>query len=354
MDRNDDQGRPEVPLTAGNRLRSAREASGLSRSDIASRTKIAERHLLAIEEDRFGDLAARTYAVGFARAYARALGLDEREIAAVVRAQLEADVPDRPDMAQSFEPGDPARVPPVRVAWLAAGAAVVVIALLLVFWSSYLSPEGELPDLLPEGTPTTVASAVPSARPAAAPALAPVVLTALADGVWLSISDGAGTRLLEKTLAKGESWTVPANAQAPQLRTGRPDALQLSIGGKALPPLADRPTTMSGVSLVAADLLARTDAAPAASAPAAPVPAASAVPTTVQPAAGPVTGAAAPVSPPTGAAPGRPAGRPVPAPRPRPVATATAPAPAPPPPASAPAAAPSTAPATEPVSTVSE
>ncbi|WP_243992013.1 helix-turn-helix domain-containing protein [Novosphingobium album (ex Hu et al. 2023)] len=249
-------------------MRSAREAAGLTRADISSQTKIAERHLHAIEEDRFGDMAARTYAVGFARAYARALGLDETEIAAAVHAQIDAQEVDHPDAVSGFEPGDPARVPPLRLAWLAAGGAVVVIVLLLVFWSSFLSPEGKLPDLLPQQTVAPVASASASAStPAPAPAPAasdgPVVLTATADGIWVKVTDDSGKPLLEKTLAKGESWTVPADAHAPQLRTGRPDALQLAVGGKAIPPLATRPQTVSGVSLAGPVLLARTATAPA-------------------------------------------------------------------------------------------
>lgn len=271
MDSTDDQGRADLFVTAGSRLRSAREAAGLGRSDIASRTKIAERHLLAIEEDRLGDLAARTYAVGFARAYARALNLDEAEIADLVRRQLDAEDIERPANLPSFEPGDPARVPPLRVAWLAAGGAVIVIVLLLVFWSSFLSPEGKLPDLLPDHTPAPVASASSAPKPVQAlPAGAPVVLTATQDNIWLSVSDAGGARLLDRTLAKGESWTVPAGAQAPKLRTGRPDALQISVGGHPVPPLSNKPATMFGVSLNAADLLARAGPPSPAPAPAGP------------------------------------------------------------------------------------
>lgn len=271
MDNIDNQGQANLPSTAGGRLRAAREAAGLSRSDIASQTKIAERHLLAIEDDRLGDLAARTYAVGFSRAYARALGVDEAEIAALVHSQLDAAEFERHDSTSSFEPGDPARVPPVRLAWLAAGAAVAVVVLLLIFWGNFLSPEGKLPDLLSEEKPKPVASAPAALRPPPqpVPSTGPVVLTATGDEVWVSVTDAGGAKLLERKLAKGESWTVPAGAQTPKLRTGRPDALQLSVGGKAIPSLADRPETISDVSLVPSDLLARTSpaASPTASQP---------------------------------------------------------------------------------------
>lgn len=330
MDSTDDQGRAAPHVTAGDRLRSAREVAGLSRSDIASQTKIAERHLQAIEENRFGDLAARTYAVGFARAYARALGLDEAEIAALVRSQLDAEDNERPLTLPSFEPGDPARVPPVRVAWLAGGGAVIVIVMLLVFWSSFLSPEGKLPDLLPDHTQVPVAHApAPAQRTPPAPAAGPVILTATDDNVWLAVTDGSGTKLFERTLAKGESWTVPASAQGPQLRTGRPDALRLTVGGRAVPPLADKPTTVAGISLIGADLLARINpAVPGGAGAIAPARPQQGVVATAapKPAPSPATSQpAAPKSPPAAVPSSKPAARPPaePAPPTAPVATPT-------------------------------
>ena len=58
-----DEASAELPLDgAGGRLRRAREAQGLSRADIAQRTRIPERHLAAIEQGDFAALPARTYA----------------------------------------------------------------------------------------------------------------------------------------------------------------------------------------------------------------------------------------------------------------------------------------------------
>ncbi|HKT84906.1 MAG TPA: RodZ domain-containing protein [Novosphingobium sp.] len=263
MENVESQSTPDSPSTAGARLRQARKAAGLSRADIATQTKIAERHLLAIEENRFGDLAARTYAVGFSRAYARALGLDEAEIAEQVREQLDAEDHERGRMEPSFEPGDPARVPPSRMGWIAAAAVAVVVGLLLAFWGSFLSPAGKLPDLIANKQPAAPQSAAPApvARPTqAAVAGGPVVMTATADKVWVKVTDASGKQLLQKELAQGERWTVPRDAQGPQLRTGRPDALQFTVGGRQVPALTDKPVTMSGVSLAATDLLARVPA----------------------------------------------------------------------------------------------
>lgn len=268
MENVDNNEEPQSLPSAGARLRAAREAAGLSRSDLALRTKIAERHLIAIEEDRFGDLAARTYAVGFARSYARAVGISETEIAEEVRQQLDAEAHDRPAVAPSFEPGDPARVPSARLAWAAAIGVVIVIGLLLFFWSSYLRPEGALPSLVDEGATESTSPAVasvPTVAPAPAPAPAtatgPIVLTAAADQVWIKVTDAAGAQVVQKELVHGETWTVPEGSSGLTLRTGRPDALKITVGGREIPALSDKPQLLS-VPLGAADLLARGTARP--------------------------------------------------------------------------------------------
>lgn len=258
MENVETQGLARGPNSVGSQLRAAREALGRSRAEIASQTKIAERHLAAIEEDRLGDLAARTYAVGFARTYARAVGEDERVIAAKVREQLDSEAGQRVEYVPSFEPGDPARVPTRGLAWVAAIGVVAVVVALFAFRSNFFSPEGQLPDLIAEQTaaPAAPRVAAPASR-APAPAQGPVVLTATVDPVWVKVTDAKGDQVLQKELAMGENWTVPGDVPGLQLRTGRPDALAISIGGKAIPPLSTEPRLISGVSLAAADLLAR-------------------------------------------------------------------------------------------------
>jgi cytoskeleton protein RodZ len=186
----------ELPLeSVGVRLRIARESKGLSRSDIASRTKVAERHLAAIEEGRFADLASSTYAIGFFRAYARTVGLNEREIADAVRTELgQAEAFEPRPTAQGFEPGDPARIPASRTAWTAALAALAVLAVLFFLWRSYLVPGAALPDLTREPARAPQAVAAGRAPAAAAPSGAvppgpaaggPVVFTSTDAGIWV-------------------------------------------------------------------------------------------------------------------------------------------------------------------------
>jgi hypothetical protein len=84
-----------------------------------------------------------------------------------------------------------------------------------------------------------------------------VVFTALQDRIWVKFYDGAGKQLVQKLLAKGETWTVPADAVDPKLWTGRPDALGITIGGQAVPRIADKQGIVKDVPVSAAALLAR-------------------------------------------------------------------------------------------------
>ena len=251
----------------------------MTRAQVAAITKIPERSLAAIEAGDYAALPARTYAVGFSRTYARAVGLNEKDVIEAVRAELSAHAPHDVSRAPvTFEPGDPARVPSSKVAWLAALAAVVVLLGVYAFWRSYIAPAGALPSLLPAEQPTAVAQPSPASAPAPQPTGGPVVFTALEQGVWVKFYDGAGNQLLQKELAQGESYTVPNGVPDVQLWTARPDALSITVGGQAVPKLSDQQRTMKGVPVTAAALLARG---------AAPVAAPSAAVSTAAPAASP-------------------------------------------------------------------
>ena len=73
---------------AGAALRRAREASGYSLGEVAARTRITERYLVALEASAFHVFPAALYAVGFAKSFARDVGISEGWVAATVRGQM--------------------------------------------------------------------------------------------------------------------------------------------------------------------------------------------------------------------------------------------------------------------------
>lgn len=265
MTEHDPDDRP-TPQTVGDRLRQAREAANLSLDQVASQTRIPMRHLQHIEREEWDALPAVTYCVGFVRSYANAIGLDGAELSREVRDRL-GGLRTQAPAAEYYEPADPARVPPRALAIVAALIAVALVVGYLV-WRGTLgeeaSPSGSVTVPLPEADAAAPAAPAPAPQAVAGQS---VVLTATQE-VWLRISDTAGgPSLFNGTMTPGQTFEVPATAQAPVIRTGRPQVLRVSVGGRDIGPLEPAERTISDVSLRAEDVAARIQGAATAAQP---------------------------------------------------------------------------------------
>jgi cytoskeleton protein RodZ len=74
--------------SVGAALMCARIASNLSIEDLAERTKVGTRFLRALEQDDYAVFVSRIYIFGFAKAYAKVVGLDIEGVVASLRRQL--------------------------------------------------------------------------------------------------------------------------------------------------------------------------------------------------------------------------------------------------------------------------
>ncbi|MGI8931510.1 MAG: helix-turn-helix domain-containing protein [Sphingomicrobium sp.] len=250
-------------VTVGQRLREAREAQGLSIEDVAATTRIPTRHLASLEIGDWDRLPASTYLIGFAKNYATAVGLDKAEIAEQLRGEMGGERPVAPNM-EVYEAADPARTMPKGLVFGALG--LVLVAVLLFTWLGNRSMDSDpaAPPIENELEPVGNLVTAPAA------AAGTVVLTAN-EAVWIEVKDGSAI-LKQGELAAGQSYEVPANAVAPRLTTGKPEALRIAIGTADAPAIGPAGERVSGVSLLAADLMK----GPAASSPPAPAPAAAA------------------------------------------------------------------------------
>ena len=256
---------PDVP-TVGERLRAAREEKGLSLEDIAAQTRIPRRHLESIETADWNALPAPTYTTGFAKSYASAVGLDRTEIGDQLRAEMGGQR-FASNATEVYEAADPARTMPK---WLVIAAVVAVIVLIILMsWlnSRSLQQPEEAATNAPAAATAPVQTPKVAAPAAAANAQGPVVLTAT-DAVWLQVSEKGGAALFAGTLQPGQTYAVPSTATAPVLKTGKPEALRISVGNAIASPVGPPATTVTDVSLLPADLLkGRQTATPAAAAP---------------------------------------------------------------------------------------
>jgi cytoskeletal protein RodZ len=244
-----DETEPAEVVTAGQRLREAREAKGLAIEEIAAQTRIPVRHLASLEVGDWEKLPAATYSIGFAKNYAAAVGLDRTEIGDQLRAEMGGS---RPVFAtpEVYEAADPARTMPKGLVFGAFGLLVLVV--LALMWMNNRSMEAD-PVAETANVESPAETPLVAAQPAPSTAVGPVVLTAT-DAVWLEVKDGS-TVLKQGMLERGQSFEIPNTAAAPVLTTGKPEALNIAVGNQQAPAVGQPGRTVSGVSLKAADLM---------------------------------------------------------------------------------------------------
>ncbi|MBV9736215.1 MAG: helix-turn-helix domain-containing protein [Acidisphaera sp.] len=291
----------EAPLGApriGAELRSVRERLGWSLDDVEASLRIRYPYLLAIEDGRTADLPGGTYTIGFVRAYAALLGLDQDEVARRFRAEA-GDVNRRTELefpAPVAERGVPTGAVVLLGAVLAAGAYVawyrmsgeqpgqtvqqVPDRLAPLAETASPAPASPMPPqaapappvvapepAVPSVPPSSAAAAIPPPppalraaspaaiatappMPAAVPGPTPPAATGASSPVpgpdqgrivlrahadaWVQVRDPAGKVLLNRVLHSGEAWPVPAGPQ-PVLTTGNAGGLDLLVDGSVAP-----------------------------------------------------------------------------------------------------------------------
>ena len=254
---------PVAPARPGERLRQAREIRGLSLAEVAARTRVPQRHLEALETGDYGLLPSPTYAMGFSKAYARAVDADEVSIAQEVRRELDRLGPRQPEYVP-YVTADPARVPSRGIAAIGIGVALAVLILVALWYGSSVFQQHA-------GTTTAASDDVTTQQVAPQPAAAPspaiptggqVVLTAT-DTVWLRVYDADNKKLFEGTMKPGDRFEVPAAAKDPMINVGRPDKLAVTLNGSAIPPLGDGSRPIKDVAVSGSAIALRLAGQPA-------------------------------------------------------------------------------------------
>jgi cytoskeleton protein RodZ len=242
-------------VTAGEQLRAAREAQGMTLDTVAATTRIPTRHLLALENGEWSTLPAPTYTIGFAKNYATVVGLDRAIIADQLRMEMGGTRP-QSILPEVFQPADPKRSMPK---WLIVGAVIavlIVLAVLSFLRNRELDPAVTTTPAAAQATDpgvTPAATTAPAPAPAAVPTSGQVSLAATTSPVWIRVRDN-GRTIKETTLQPGERFDIPATATAPILDAGRPEGLSVTVAGKGVPPIGKSGRPVSKVSLRPADL----------------------------------------------------------------------------------------------------
>jgi len=228
-----------VPL--GQRLKEARQAKGLTIEDIAAKTRVPKRHLESLEMGAWSRLPAPTYTMGFAKAFAGEVGLDRNEVADQLREEM-GDYRHTIPEWEGLEPADPNRAFPGWLVWTALLALAAAIGYFV--WTHERGLAGADEADIPSLNEQAPAEVIPANE-----------VTLFANQpVTIRVMDGT-TILIDRELAQGESFTVPASATAPILSTANPENLRITVGTGNAPAIGPAGIAVSAVSLLGPDLM---------------------------------------------------------------------------------------------------
>lgn len=121
----------------GESLREQRERLGISLDDVAVSTRVSQRHLAALEEDRFAELPGGVFSRGIVRSYAQHCGLDvdstvQRFVIAMRDRGIAVDGRDDDwvELAEAVHRNRPVNGASDRLRWL--GVAAMLLGVLLL------------------------------------------------------------------------------------------------------------------------------------------------------------------------------------------------------------------------------
>lgn len=117
-------GNERAPASVGAQLRAARERQGLSLADLASRLRLTEDQIAALEEEDFGYLHGETFVRGYLRNYARSLDLDPE---AVIQTYQQS--PTGPGGSEDIPLAPPTERPILEHPWRVALISLVLVVL---------------------------------------------------------------------------------------------------------------------------------------------------------------------------------------------------------------------------------
>ena len=261
----------EGATSVGARLRAAREEQGQTVDDIGRATRVPVRHLVQIEAGQLEGLPAVPYSAGFVKSYARVVGLDPVALGRAFRAEFDTAQRGSGRIAyEPYEPADPSRLPPRLLALVALAIAILLISGYAIWRSGVLTGEGpnararlaangdesiKHPCCV-DGPPALTPSQEQSVNGRPTPTGGLVVLTAT-QPTWVKITERSGPVLFQGTLDKGKAYQVPATAIDPVIRTGKPEGIAVTVGGRTVAPLGEPAHVVADVSLKGASLAAR-------------------------------------------------------------------------------------------------
>ena len=232
-------------MRAGTKLRTAREAQGLSLEQVAARTRIRVEYIAALETMNVNLIPGKAYAKAYLRSYVKCLGMTEGEL--VIQYENES-ARLREDSSDQIK--DPTSKPAPERPWV--GAAVLgVVGAAFVGWRALHDGAAEAPP--PAQTrsehagATTPATPVPQATPDDpwGGLSTQVVEIRATVPAWLEVRGPDGTIFVSRTIQAGESYRPDVGGNW-TLHAKDGGVFEVLLNGTLLGPLGDAGSPVLG------------------------------------------------------------------------------------------------------------
>ena len=248
----------------GNRLRFAREAKGMTVSELSAKVRVREVLIKHIEKDEFEKVGADVYVRGHIRAMAQSLDLNPDELMALYPASGVGDSPfDQPVLAPETEILEVASVVAVQqnnssqfsgsffkplenirarsgTNWSLLMAStlgvITLIAIGSVVVSTFNSPTNVVAEETVSPTPTPTPAATKEVEDLTANVPAPgvdVLLKAEGNSSWVRATDVNDVELFEGIIREGQEQRV-GSVEGVKLLLGNAGAITLTVNGQVL------------------------------------------------------------------------------------------------------------------------
>lgn len=219
----------------GRRLREAREARGLSLSDVAEQVRIRSLYLAAIEEEDWKAVGAPVYVRGFLRTYARFLGIDPEEAVGEFNRTQPASTPAGSPSHERKSAGESSRRGGILIV-VAAVVAVLLVAFVVYNELTMRAQQngGAQVAAQPSDTPS---AASPSEEPSPTPVPSPTPAYGGANSLALVLSAPSWLRVtvdgnvsMEGTFPAGTAKTF--HGKNARVRIGNAGGVEIYVDGR--------------------------------------------------------------------------------------------------------------------------
>ncbi|MFN2527621.1 MAG: helix-turn-helix domain-containing protein [Candidatus Baltobacteraceae bacterium] len=218
----------------GEQFRAAREARGLSLSEVAEQIRIRSVYLGEIEAENWAAIGAPVYVRGFLRTYARFLGLDPEEAVGEFNKTAEgAPVADGTGLSGApWSNGERRNLSPLL--WVASAIAVILIGFVIYNFVMLRQPSARAAATGPASAAPSPHSPLPSKSTPSAARLAHSLAIHLSSGSWLRVTVD-GNVSIEGVFPKGTRKEFLGKKAL--VRVGNAGGVEILINGHAVPKL---------------------------------------------------------------------------------------------------------------------